>query len=587
MSHPFGSACTFVASLAAVVLTLLEPSPASAVTRTCTSDAVANTANVLCASPSGPCNGTSVTVSTAIDVTGGGCAFDLQGRMLRFEKTFQMTGLGFIKVVNAGNITVTSTGKLKARGDFVQPNGYIIGGGLISLESSGTISHDGIIDVAGDPAGTIRLESVGTITLQSGSSVTANGVTSFTLDGTRTTDGGEVELVSSADSVAMGGTLEARGTQGGIGGSILLQAAKNVSVSKLIDASGGAGDGGDVALVTGDNVTMTNDIDVDSRGGGGFGGSITIYSGQDDLGGVGAGGNITLTSVALQLSGSSGDTFGGDGGELDLFAQGTLQVTGTSVIRANAGTNFDGSGGLVSFQTGDDDPTVVGPLDGVLSVAGSITAGSGGTGGRGGAISFISGSSLTVTASIDVNGKDAGGDVGGEAGSSITLDGAIDAKATNTAGEGGFVAFTAGLAQDGTLTVKKNVTATGGATNGEGQSITFTGCNVTIDTGTHINGTGGTTGGGVQGGSVIDLIALRTLRLKSASDYDAPPAGIIRLTHPSSQTPIIESGVTFNPSYTDNPIASGPYPACPTSTATPTPTRTATPTRTPTPTATP
>ena len=67
-----------------------------------------------------------------------------------------MTGLGFIKVMNAGNITLTSTGKLKARGDFVKPNGFIIGGGLISLVSSGTIDIDGNIDVAGDSAGTIR-----------------------------------------------------------------------------------------------------------------------------------------------------------------------------------------------------------------------------------------------------------------------------------------------------------------------------------------------------------------------------------------------------------------------------------------------
>ena len=56
-------------------------------------------------------------------------------------------------MINAGNITVTSTGKLKARGDFVKPNDFIIGGGVISLTSTGTIDIDGTIDVAGDSAG--------------------------------------------------------------------------------------------------------------------------------------------------------------------------------------------------------------------------------------------------------------------------------------------------------------------------------------------------------------------------------------------------------------------------------------------------
>ena len=60
-----------------------------------------------------------------------------------------MTGLGFIRVVNAGNITITATGKLKARGDFVKPNGFIIGGGFISLTSSRYDHLNGNIDVAG------------------------------------------------------------------------------------------------------------------------------------------------------------------------------------------------------------------------------------------------------------------------------------------------------------------------------------------------------------------------------------------------------------------------------------------------------
>jgi len=109
--------------IAAVVYAMLAPSRAFAVTASCGADAVANTQNVLCASGNGICSGTLVRMTGPIDVTDAGCEFDLGGRAFSVEKTFQMTGLGFIRVVNAGNITLTSTGKLKARGDFVKPNG--------------------------------------------------------------------------------------------------------------------------------------------------------------------------------------------------------------------------------------------------------------------------------------------------------------------------------------------------------------------------------------------------------------------------------------------------------------------------------
>src|SRR5215207_3397353 len=119
---------------AVLASTLGTPSRAFAVARTCGPDPIANTTNVLCAS--GTCTAALVRVTTSIEVTTGGCDFNLGGRALTFERTFQMAGNGFIRVTNAGNITVTETGKLKARGDFVKPNGFIIQGGLISLTSS-------------------------------------------------------------------------------------------------------------------------------------------------------------------------------------------------------------------------------------------------------------------------------------------------------------------------------------------------------------------------------------------------------------------------------------------------------------------
>ena len=65
---------SFVA-VAALLFTVATPMSALAVLRTCGPDAIANTQNVLCAS--GTCTAALVRVTTAIEVTSGGCEFDL------------------------------------------------------------------------------------------------------------------------------------------------------------------------------------------------------------------------------------------------------------------------------------------------------------------------------------------------------------------------------------------------------------------------------------------------------------------------------------------------------------------------------
>ena len=107
---------------------------AHAVSETCTANALQNTADVLCAN--GVCTAALVRLTDPIEVTNQGCEFDLGGRALSIEKNFQIKGT-FIRVVNAGNITITDTGRLKARGDFGLASGEFIGpGGLISLTSA-------------------------------------------------------------------------------------------------------------------------------------------------------------------------------------------------------------------------------------------------------------------------------------------------------------------------------------------------------------------------------------------------------------------------------------------------------------------
>src|SRR5207244_2844493 len=95
----------------------------------------------------------------------------------------------------------------------------------------------------------------------------------------------------------------------------------------------------------------------------------------------------------LKANGSSSQTSGGDGGDIELCASGTILVTSNSslnAIQASAGPTFDGDGGFVSFDSGDVNSFTIGPLDGDITIgAGIIQNGGGGSaspnsGGRGG-----------------------------------------------------------------------------------------------------------------------------------------------------------------------------------------------------------
>jgi hypothetical protein len=124
-----------------------------------------------------------------------------------------MTGLGFVKIRNAGAITVTGTGRLKARGDFVEPNGFIVQGGAITLDGTGDVTIGGVIDVSGDPAGLVRVTTPVNINIQNGSTIQGNGITSFVLDRDRFSDGGDVDIESRNGTIMLSDVINVTGTQ--------------------------------------------------------------------------------------------------------------------------------------------------------------------------------------------------------------------------------------------------------------------------------------------------------------------------------------------------------------------------------------
>ena len=561
-----------------VAVCLLVASDAGAVSRTCGPNAVANTTNVLCAS--GTCTGTAITVTTGIEVTEGACDFDLGGRSLSLQRNFQMRGApGYIKVFNAGNITLTDTGRFQARGDFVkQPpppaTGFSVGGGLISLTSTGVITINGKLDVTGDPGGSIILTAAGDVLLQPGSEVTGNGISDFPDLGMLFTDGGDMTITANAGNVRMKGDVAMRGANQGTGGFIDITAAAELEITRTVDLSGGGGDGGEFTAAVGDNIKITANIVCDSFVGGGFGGLIDLSAGEDVLGGIVAGGGVDVNGGAFLLRGSYTDQLSGDGGEVDILSLGNITFRGAGVaIRADAGTNFDASGGTVSFDSGDANFFRLGPLDGNIEIAGIVSLTSSNAGGTGGTFDVTAGRALTITTTtLAATGFDSGGDISGTAGTKITLNGQISADATNTIGDGGFIDFEAGIASDaaannineGLLTVSKNLTAVAGATNGTQQAISLSACRLVVDPTVKIDGHGGINpNNNSQGGADLDLISRRAMSLGQSSQYLADPGGSIQTIHPAGANPIIGSGVVFNPARIDTVIASGPYANCP------------------------
>ncbi len=471
-----------------------------------------------------------------------------------------MTGLGYINLFNAGDGTITDTGKLYARGDFL--NGPIVSGGFIAIASSGAMNITGVIDVTGNPGGTIVITSNGTIGLQNGSQLLAKGSKNVDTD---IADGGDIDVTSLMGVVGVGnsagGTIVASGSGQGAGGAVNLQAAGAVNVLGPIDVTSTGSDGGDVFVVAGDDISVTKTITADSGGGGGSGGTITLDAGEDELGGASVGGGVTVDSTTLNANGASLGGVGGIGGDILVTTSGPIVVTSTATLRVNAGPDYDGDGGTVTFDSSDDNTTTLGPLDGDITVNGNIVAYSGQTGGVGGRIAFVCGRSLTIAGSIATTGHDGGGQLDADAGTNVLLNGQIQANASNAVGAGGSINVTAGHAADATLTVAQSIVDSAGSNATGSPSIVLAACSLVVNSAVTVDAESGA--GATGPAQTIQLISKHPMQLGLSSHYLAAATDAIATIHPAGANPIVGASVVFSPSRSDEVVASGVYPECP------------------------
>jgi cysteine-rich repeat protein len=230
-------------------------------------------------------------------------------------------------------------------------------------------------------------------------------------------DGGTIELESGTGNIFVNGNLTASGGGASGGGEICIITGEDLVVNSPIDASGGDFDGGIIEIDAGRDALINHDLNVNAGSGEGFGGEIALLAGRDAV--------FTGTSAHTSNGSQSVELFGGDGGSQDYFA-GRDIVVNSSVNYQAKGAAPDGYGETISFGA-----------DGALTMNGDITAISDGGLGGGGGIELTSEGDMSIgsTASLDVSGGSGGGgdvDIFGSA--NITLAGSI----TSTGGNGGY-----------------------------------------------------------------------------------------------------------------------------------------------------
>jgi cysteine-rich repeat protein len=282
--------------------------------------------------------------------------------------------------------------------------------------------------------------------------------------------------VSAGEVVINGGTMSAPGANS-IAGGISIFSATSVTVQSgaLIDVTAGLGAGFVDIEALGGDMTFAGRIKANGNGTRqGFGGDVTLF----------ATGSMTVTGTTMDVSGGdmagggsitidalNGSLFvstplkatGGDGGDIELSAGTTLQTTSSAELNVNSNGDA-GSAGSIDVSSFD-----------ALTLGGdSIGTGSatdfreeGRTGGDGADLDvFAENGNVAINGKVEINGAPggAGGSVDIYAGGNLTFGKALLSQSDGVDGLGGDVLLTSG----GTMSLPQTVdvrgrTGTGGS----------------------------------------------------------------------------------------------------------------------------
>jgi hypothetical protein len=355
-----------------------------------------------------------------------------------------------------------------------------------------------------------------------------------------------------------------------------IEAAGDVDVTGKIDLTGGQYGGGDLGLAAAGDLTIHGaKIDARSRGGGEDGGFIVLSSGHiyasdgSPVVGPEGVGNLRIERTLFNVDGSANDNgASGAGGDVWGFAYGNVDVSDMTV-RANGKSspeNDDGNGGDVSFEAtpipGYTDPLgYSSPFD--LHVHGHVSARGDGQGGFGGQFLLYAPRHVVDEVTLDLGGRLYGGQVWMTAGGDLEIRERVDAAVDTTIGTGPLIQVAAGTEGVGRLLIANDILASGGTVGAYHTTIDLRGCPIEVAAGVTIDASSERDAGGDPEAPILAFASGRPLTLGDGSRYLAGPTGTISVSHPPLQTPIIGTGVSFDPSLLDRVVAHSAFPTCP------------------------
>ena len=333
-----------------------------------------------------------------------------------------------------------------------------IGEGTIELLSA--IRADG--GTGGGIPGTVLLRAASDI--QVGGEITAR---SNSVDN----DGGVIDIESGQGTVTVDAIVAASGGGMATGGEVTLVGGQDVVVNQTVDVNGGDFDGGYLEIDAPRDVLVNGPLEASSTNGGGFGGEITVTAGRD----------VTATApAAIAVDGhySSLDSFGGDGGSIELGATRNLTVNSTVNVSAT-GAIPDGFGGEILTESGGDTLWA--------GIAAAKTSNSAAQGAGGNVDMTVNGAlAFPVTGLMDVRGaQNGGGAIFITTGGSMTFAGAMDARTTNN-GRGDGISIDVG----GDVDMTGAMRVSGQSTSGVNGQIDFQFCRLTMKSGSIIENAG-------------------------------------------------------------------------------------------------
>jgi filamentous hemagglutinin family protein len=279
-----------------------------------------------------------------------------------------MGGKALFNQPGAANASIVMDGLLTAEqgGAVVLLAPQVVVGGTINDKLGGValVSADAAtIDEYGD--GLLAITTTKAVTkLPSGAS------SLVTVNGTVLANGGTVQVIADASPgllsnvVNVGGTVQTA-TVGARSGTILITATDgNVDVTGTLSAAGTAAGthGGDIEVITTNNVTVGSAAHVNATGA--------------------AGGGVVALGTTLKRA---------EAGPGTGSAQTAADVTIDKGARINASALKDGNGGRITILSSDD-----------TDFAGTIVSDGGAAGGNGGFVEVSGGKALVVTGTISV-----------------------------------------------------------------------------------------------------------------------------------------------------------------------------------------